>query len=120
MNILLVDDNVTIINAMTRVLRSLGHTIQKAEHGLAAIALLHDSRFDLVISDVEMPEMDGISFVRWLMSNDKETLRRTVLFSGRPEIVPNDIPVPVLGKGRYLPCELVKDACNQLQIINDM
>jgi len=59
-NVLIVDDSMTSRNHIARVLTDMGiENITKAENGLDAIAMLSDRAFDLIITDLNMPEMDG-------------------------------------------------------------
>jgi PAS domain S-box-containing protein len=51
-------------------LRSVGHEIAFAANGVEAIAALEADRFDLVLMDVEMPEMDGIAATRAIRGSD--------------------------------------------------
>lgn len=73
LNVLLVDDSQTARNHVKRVLQSLGvQHIQTASNGLEAVQILSDTEFDLIVTDFNMPEMDGqqlIEFVRNDMGN---------------------------------------------------
>jgi len=51
-------------------LRSAGHDVAFAANGVEAIAALKAGRFDLVLMDVEMPEMDGIAATRAIRGSD--------------------------------------------------
>lgn len=62
--ILLVDDNRTIRSVLTVYLLGLGAEFAEAADGAAALSLLQSRPFDLVISDVHMTPMDGITFVK--------------------------------------------------------
>lgn len=57
--VLIVDDMATIRMTLQRHVRQLGHRVTLANDGAEALRLLHDNRFDLVLLDVVMPEMDG-------------------------------------------------------------
>jgi two-component system chemotaxis response regulator CheY len=58
--VLLVDDSRLARNHIRRVLESLGLSkIKEAENGALALSLLNDNIFDLVVTDYNMPEMDG-------------------------------------------------------------
>lgn len=57
--ILLVDDEVAVRNSLRRLLQFDGHTVEIAASGKDALALFQESRFDLVVTDYEMPEMKG-------------------------------------------------------------
>jgi len=51
---------------VSTTLSSAGHEVEQAEDGVQALALASRQRFDLVITDVNMPNMDGITLVREL------------------------------------------------------
>jgi class 3 adenylate cyclase len=57
--ILVVDDNRVNRLLLGRGLEAQGHRVEFAEHGQEALDLLRQGRFDLVLLDVEMPEVDG-------------------------------------------------------------
>ena len=61
--VLLVDDDVLLRKVITRQLLAAGYLVRTAEHGLDAIAKLRAGLPDLIISDVNMPEMDGVEFL---------------------------------------------------------
>jgi len=62
--ILLVEDNEANQELGTILLESAGHRVQVAGNGLAALEKLAKERFDVVLMDVQMPEMDGIATTR--------------------------------------------------------
>ena len=61
--ILVVDDEEIIRESLTFVLKKEGYYVQEAENGLAAYNKLLEETFDLVITDLEMPEMKGIELL---------------------------------------------------------
>lgn len=64
---LIVDDSSVMRKIVERCLRQAGldlSDVKEASNGLEAIALLKDNQFDLVLSDINMPVMDGLEFVR--------------------------------------------------------
>ena len=58
-NILLVDDNATNLLLERQILESIGLTVTGADSGKNAISLVFAQRFDLVLMDINMPDMDG-------------------------------------------------------------
>jgi two-component system, chemotaxis family, chemotaxis protein CheY len=62
--ILIVDDSPTIRKLIGYVLRKKDYVTEEAEDGLDAMEKLSASEIDLVIVDLNMPNMDGISFVK--------------------------------------------------------
>ncbi len=61
--ILCVDDEPSILSALRRLFRARGFQVKVAESGQAGLALLASEPVDLVISDMRMPEMDGVVFL---------------------------------------------------------
>src|SRR5215212_11637634 len=61
--ILIVDDEATIRLTLGTLLKRIGYEVTSAENGHEAIALLEQQRFDLMLVDLKMPEMDGMQVV---------------------------------------------------------
>ncbi len=61
--ILVVDDDLYARQALMERLRSRGYEVKGAEDGLQALHHLQRERFDLVITDIQMPRMDGIALL---------------------------------------------------------
>ena len=67
LHIVVIDDDSFMINVVTRLLGSMGYkNVQSASNGKAAIKIMDGRSFDLVISDLRMPDMDGIELMRHL------------------------------------------------------
>ena len=60
MKILVVDDEKTLVKGMKFNLENEGYEVECAYDGAAALELAREGRFDLIILDVMMPEMDGL------------------------------------------------------------
>ena len=60
LSILLVEDNIVNQKLASTLLRKQGHRVVSAWNGRDAVALSAASRFDLILMDIQMPEMDGI------------------------------------------------------------
>jgi len=63
-HLLIVDDEAEIREMLSRHFRYLGYDVSTAEHGVDALSVLDDRKVDIVISDIIMPEMDGIELLR--------------------------------------------------------
>jgi CheY-like chemotaxis protein len=57
--LLLVDDNKVNRLLLARTLELAGHRVSAAENGRVALAMLRKDAYDLLLLDIEMPEMDG-------------------------------------------------------------
>ncbi|HXS28033.1 MAG TPA: response regulator [Steroidobacteraceae bacterium] len=64
--ILAVDDSAAMRQMVGITLTGAGHEVQQAADGREALAIAERQRFDLVITDVNMPVMDGLTLVRHL------------------------------------------------------
>lgn len=64
--ILVVDDEENTRIALTRLLSREGYDVQTAANGLEALNTLRRSSADLIITDLNMPEMNGLAFLREL------------------------------------------------------
>jgi two-component system chemotaxis response regulator CheY len=63
---LIVDDSPTVRRVIRRIVTNLGFDAVEAEEGRQALASCRDGLPDLVVLDWNMPEMDGLSFLRAL------------------------------------------------------
>src|ERR671927_498387 len=68
-NLLIVDDEQGMRQLLTHVFGRAGHAVRAAENGAKALELLRQAPADLVISDVKMPDMNGIELLRRLREN---------------------------------------------------
>lgn len=66
--ILVIDDNVVIREVVAFTLENF-HSVTVANNGTEGIALATASQFDVIITDVSMPEMNGIEFVKEIRKN---------------------------------------------------
>jgi CheY-like chemotaxis protein len=103
MRILCVDNDPNIRGVLARSLNHLGHEVELCRSGSAALAVFVNGRYDLVMTDLEMPGMDGRAVTReirarsqtpviWVtgqnLSAESESLHR----SGSPDLV---LPKPL-------------------------
>ncbi len=67
-NILAVDDSASMRQMVVFTLKGAGHQVTEAVDGQAALDVAKGQKFDLVLTDVNMPRMDGITLARELRS----------------------------------------------------
>ena len=82
--ILIVDDERLLLASMTRVLADAGYETLTADNGREAVALLDAQSFDAIISDIKMPEMDGIQLLRAVRERDNDV--PVVLMTAAPDL----------------------------------
>jgi len=59
--VVIADDDNDVAKALARVVRALGHEARVASNGLEALTMLRTERADLLLSDIDMPHMDGVT-----------------------------------------------------------
>ena len=62
--ILLAEDDDAMRQYLARALERVGYEVQSVDNGAAALPLLERERFDLLLTDIVMPEMDGIELAQ--------------------------------------------------------
>lgn len=67
-SILAVDDSASMREMVSFTLKSAGFDVTEAEDGVDALSKANGSSFNLVLADVNMPNMDGITLIRELRS----------------------------------------------------
>ena len=76
--LLLVEDNFVNQRVAVYMLNKLGHPVDVARHGREAVDMLSRSRYDLVLMDCQMPEMDGFEATRIIRDRDSTVLDHDV------------------------------------------
>ncbi|MCE5264028.1 MAG: sigma-54 dependent transcriptional regulator [Deltaproteobacteria bacterium] len=64
MNILLIDDEADVRKSLSRFLEKLGHTVFCAADGMEGLREFHSHEINLVVTDIRMPEIDGLELLR--------------------------------------------------------
>jgi CheY-like chemotaxis protein len=80
--ILLVDDEPAIANALAQLLRCDGHTVDTAANGRLALTKLQERAYDLILSDLRMPELDGPGLYRALKTCYPHLRQRFIFLTG--------------------------------------
>ena len=78
---LIVDDQKDAGTALERLLRYAGHEAVSVTGGAEALAMLHVHKPSLMILDVNMPEMDGLTVLRTIKENNELKDVRVLMFS---------------------------------------
>jgi CheY-like chemotaxis protein len=74
MKILLAEDNPINVQVAIRLLRALGYSADVVENGRAVLAALKDNSYDVILLDIQMPEMDGMEVARSIRHTMRDPL----------------------------------------------
>lgn len=99
--LLVVDDNKVNRLLLARSLEIQGHSVASAENGRVALELLRREAFDLVLLDMEMPEMDGFQVLEQLV-HDQQLHDLPVIVTSSLEGIANVVRCIELGAEDYL------------------
>lgn len=80
--VLVVDDEAEIADLMRTVLEGAGFDVATAESGAVALELLAEARFDAIVSDVRMPDIDGAALWRAVSVRQPHLARRMLFVTG--------------------------------------
>ena len=96
--ILIIEDEPAIRRVLVKILsdEDKSHELFEAENGIEGINLIKKHQFDLIISDVKMPKVDGIEVLEFINSNFPET--PFVMISGHGDL---DMAVDSMKKGAF-------------------
>ena len=83
--ILIIDDSASMIAFMEQTLGHAGHTVTAAKNGKEGLAQMRGNAFDLVITDLYMPELDGIETI--IQARKAGPLPRLIAISSKDSII---------------------------------
>lgn len=81
MKILLVEDEEILRDAYTTILESEGYKVEIAHHGKEALRKCGEQRYDLILLDLMMPELDGIGFLQQAHLDKTSPGTKVIVFS---------------------------------------
>jgi CheY-like chemotaxis protein len=101
--ILVVDDETVIAQLIADMLSGEGYDVDTAPDGRVALARLGERHYDVVLSDLRMPELDGLGFFREIEARHPDLLRHFMFITGTSEHTDyhgfiDEATVPVLTK----------------------
>lgn len=94
--ILVIDDQRAIRTSLKDILELEGHELTLSENGLEGVETFRNGKFDIVITDIKMPEMDGMEVLAKIMELKPDTT--VIMISGHGDI---DTAVEAIKKGAY-------------------
>lgn len=98
MRILIVDDNATSLESLRTVLEDLGHQATAVPHPHRAIEEAARTFYPLIITDIRMPDMDGLELLAHLKSDTATAKSNVVLITGHGDM---ETAVEALRRGAY-------------------
>ena len=84
--LLIIDDERGIRNTLREILSDEGHEVEVAENGKQGLEMAQAKTFDLIFSDIKMPEMDGLEVLKALKNGDNDE-NGDALLNGETPIV---------------------------------
>jgi EAL domain-containing protein (putative c-di-GMP-specific phosphodiesterase class I) len=82
--VLVIDDDDLMVQSYLRALSRLGYTVDSASNGREALQRFRDNAYDAILSDLAMPDMDGIAFLRELRRFDLDV--PVLIITGAPSL----------------------------------
>ena len=84
-NVLLVDDEPHVIRVMKRSLERSGCSVREAGNGELALACLADQEPDIMVTDIDMPKMNGRELCLWIDENLPDRRFKIIVLTARVE-----------------------------------
>jgi len=81
-NILVIDDEQSILDILMNTLQQEGHQVDVASNGRTVLSRVKASAYDLVITDIKMPDFDGKRFFEEVKSYNKELAKKIIFTTG--------------------------------------
>ena len=94
-HVLLVDDEPSILRSLKFVLKADGYEIYTAENGLDALEIVKENPIDLIISDHQMPGMNGVEFLKKVHNLNSDII--SILLTGHADV---KVAVEAINKGK--------------------
>lgn len=91
-NVLVVDDNESMREVLATILSMREHRCESAENGIEAMEKVMQDRFDAVITDADMPELDGIALTKELTQHFPNL--PVMIMTGQPDDSLEETAIP--------------------------
>ena len=96
--IIIIDDERGIRNTLREILADEGHEVEVAENGKQGLEMAQAKAYDLIFSDIKMPEMDGLELLKTLKEGEETAETPVVMISGHGDV---ETAVQALKMGAY-------------------
>jgi len=81
-SVLIAEDSITSRTLLKNILESAGYEVEISVDGLAALSLLHSEKFDILVSDIEMPGINGFDLTASIRNDKKLSELPVILVTG--------------------------------------
>ncbi|HVE71582.1 MAG TPA: diguanylate cyclase [Thermoanaerobaculia bacterium] len=108
---LVVDDDENFRAWLTKLMRRLGFAVETANDGEHALRLLHEAKFDLLISDYQMPRVDGFDLIRAIRGDPALAEQYAVMLTSRDDIA-SKVEALTIGYDDFL-----AKSCTEVEVI---
>lgn len=81
-NILVIDDEQSILDILMNTLQQVGHQVDVASSGRTALSKVKASNYDLIITDIKMPDFDGRRFYQEVKKYNKDLAKKIIFTTG--------------------------------------
>lgn len=85
-DLLLVDDSAVVRTRLRRLFQPAGYSLALAADGQAALTLLAEGRYGLLITDLEMPRLDGVGLIRAVMADPVHAAMPMLAITGHDDL----------------------------------
>ena len=90
-HLLVAEDNAVNRKLTMTILQRAGHTVEIAENGVEAVELARTKRFDVILMDIQMPEMDGLEAAEAIRRNESRTGSHVAIIAMTAHAMKGDI-----------------------------
>jgi len=109
-NVLVVDDEQIVCSSCRKILSQHGHNVQTASSGREALKKVEEDKYDVLIADWKMPEIDGMEVLRIVKKNHPDIV--VIMITGYPS-VESAVKAMRLGVSNYVPKPFEPDQLTQ-------
>lgn len=109
--VLIVDDDENFRTWLTHVMRRLGFAVQTAADGEHALAMMREAQFDLLISDYQMPRLDGFDLIRTIRADAALCNQYAVMLTSS-EDVESKVAALTIGYDDFL-----SKSCTEVEVV---
>jgi CheY-like chemotaxis protein len=114
MRFLIIDDSSVDTHALTSILATLGHEVDRCASATDAMNTIESGTYDVVFLDVVMPEQDGYKFLRAVRLNPKTASQYVVFCSSKKTPLEMNYGIQRAGANDYLPKPVSRESVEEI------